>query len=152
MTKLKEQDSGARVKLIAGFLEAKKAEDIKILDVRKKSNLWDYFVVCSGTSTVHVRTLYDTVFDEMGKLGHESAHRDVGRENKWIVLDYGDILVHVFDAESRRYYSIEKMWGEREQLAARFLKRAEKAVKKAKAAKAAKVKKKKVKNAKKRKK
>jgi ribosome-associated protein len=155
MKKNKVQDSGETAKLIAGLLDAKKAEAIKILDVRKMSNLWDYFVVCSGLSTVHVRTLYDNIDDEMAKLGHRAAHRDVGHENKWIILDYGDILVHIFDAESRQHYSIEKMWGEKDAPVSKFLKRAEKAVKMVKAAKAmkkAKAKKQKVKNVKKRKK
>jgi ribosome-associated protein len=151
MTQKQEQDSGSRVKLVAGILDAKKAEDIKILDVRKMSDLWDYFVVCSGLSPVHVRTLYDNVFEEMAKLGHMAAHRDIGFDNKWIILDYGDILVHIFDAESRQYYSIEKMWGEREELAAKFLKRVAKAVKAVKARKQ-KEKKQRIKNAKKRKK
>ena len=149
--KQKEQDSGARVKLIAGILDAKKAEDIKILDVRKMSALWDYFVVCSGLSSTHVRSLFDNVYDEMAKLGHDAAHRDVGHDNKWIILDYGDIMVHIFDAESRQYYSIEKMWGEREELTAKFLKRVSKAVKHVKAKKQ-KAQKKRIKNAKKRKK
>jgi ribosome-associated protein len=151
MKQKQEQDSGARVKLIAGILDAKKAEDIKILDVRKMTALWDYFVVCSGLSSPHVRTLFDNVYDEMAKAGHPAAHRDIGHDNKWIILDYGDILVHIFDAESRQYYSIEKMWGEREELAAKFLKRVAKAVKNVKAKKQ-KAMKQRMKNAKKRKK
>jgi ribosome-associated protein len=123
------QDSQARAKIIEGLLNTKKGEDIKVLDVRKRSDLWDFFVICSGLSTPHVKTLFDTVSEEMGKLGHPAAHRDTGNDNKWIILDYGDILVHIFDAETRRYYSIETMWGEREALAAKILKRAEKAVK-----------------------
>lgn len=143
MTKEKEQDPGARVKLITGILDAKKAGDIKILDVRKMSALWDYFVVCSGLSELHVKTLNDYMQVEMKKLGHQIAHSDNGRDSKWMITDFGDILVHIFDAESRQHYAIEKMWGEREELAAKFLKRVAKAVKAGKA---------KVKNAKKRKK
>lgn len=152
MTKVKEPDSGARVKLITSMLDEKKAEDIKIMDVRKKSDLWDYFVVCSGLSTPHVRTLFDSVDDGMRMLGHAAAHRDTGHDNKWIILDYGDIMVHIFDAESRQFYSIEKIWGDKEGPVAKFLKRAEKAVKNVKMKKQKAAAKQRTKNVKKRKK
>lgn len=131
------------MKLITSVLEEKKAVDIKALNVKGASDLWDYFVVCSGLSSVHVRTLYDNLQDGMAKHGQLPAHRDTGSDNKWIILDYGDVLVHIFDEESRQYYAIEKMWGEREELAGSFLKRMEKTIK---------AKKEKVKHAKKRKK
>ncbi len=129
----------AALRHAVSILEARKAEGL--------SNLWDYFVVCSGLSAIHVKTLYDYLREEMEKYGHEAAHRDTGFDNKWIIVDYGDILVHIFDRESREYYSIEKMWGEREDKgnAAKFLKTMKKKIK-------AKKQKRKAKNAKKKKK
>jgi ribosome-associated protein len=129
MTKKAGQGGDGMLQAITSILDSRKAEDIKVLDVRKMSDLWDYFVVCSGLSPVHVRTLYDNLEDGMSRLGFSAAHRDTGYDNKWIIVDYGDMLVHIFDRESREFYSIEKMWGEREELAASFLKRMKKTIK-----------------------
>jgi ribosome-associated protein len=125
----KKNAADRTLKMITSILEEKKAVDIKVLNVKGNSDLWDYFVVCSGLSSVHVRTLYDNLEDGMAKQGQLLAHRDTGIDNKWIILDYGDILVHILDSESRQYYSIEKMWGEREELSGSFLKRMKKTIK-----------------------
>ncbi|HRU38898.1 MAG TPA: RsfS/YbeB/iojap family protein, partial [Candidatus Goldiibacteriota bacterium] len=71
---------------------------------------------------VHVKTLYDNVKDGMAKIGHNAAHADTGHDNKWVILDFGDVLVHIFDAQSREYYSIERIWGEKASNAAKFIK------------------------------
>jgi ribosome-associated protein len=142
MTKKAQDGAGGMAKRAAAILEKKKAVDVKLHDVRGMSDLWDYFVVCSGLSPVHVRTLLDHLEDEMEKLGRPLAHKDTGHDNRWVISDYGDFLVHIFDADSRQYYAIEKMWGEKEELPAAFIKKVNRAVK---------AKKEKRKNAKKRK-
>ncbi len=96
------------------MLYDRKAENIKVYDVRKMSDLWDYFVVSSGNSPVHIKALYGYLEKEMKKEGEKPVSKDIGLDNKWIILDYGDILVHIFDEETRSYYSIEKIWGEKE--------------------------------------
>ena len=110
----KKQPVESSAEKIVSVLDAKKGEDIKVLDVAKISGLWDYFIICTGMSSVHVRALYNHLDDEMQKAGTEMAHRDIGLDNKWIIADYGDVLVHIFDRETRQYYAIEKMWGEKE--------------------------------------
>ncbi len=102
------------LKTAVAVLDDKKAVNIKIYDVRKISDLWDYFVVSSGESPVHVKALYEYVEKAMKKEGEKPVSKDIGLDNKWIILDYGDILVHIFDEETRSYYSIEKIWGEKE--------------------------------------
>ena len=110
--KVKEKD---KLKKIVTMLDDKKAEDIRVLDVNKASDIWDYFVVCSGTSDVHIKTLHDYLDSELKKQGEKILYRDKGLDNKWIIVDYGDVLVHIFDGETRKYYAIEKMWGEKEE-------------------------------------
>lgn len=95
-------------------LDDKKAANIKVYDVREISDLWDYFVVSSGGSSVHIKALYGYIEKAMKKEGEKPVSKDIGLDNKWIILDYGDILVHIFDEETRSYYSIEKIWGEKE--------------------------------------
>lgn len=131
MTEKKAAGAGinSTLNLITSILDGKKAQDIKVLNVKGTSDLWDYFVVCSGLSTVHVKTLCDSLQDDMAKHGQPAAHVDAGLDSKWIIADYGDILVHIFDEKSRQYYAIEKMWGEREEGAAKFLKRMSKTIK-----------------------
>jgi ribosome-associated protein len=99
---------------IAELLDEKKGEDIKVFDVDSASDLWEYFVVCTAGSMVHARTLHNYLQEEMKKEGHFLAHHDTGRDDRWIVMDFGDVVVHIFDRETRGYYAIEKLWGEKE--------------------------------------
>lgn len=102
------------VETIIGLLDSKKAENIRVFDVNGASDLWDYYIVCGGNSSVHAKALYDYVEKEMKDAGTVAVHRDTGYDSKWLILDYADVLVHIFDKESRLFYNIEKMWGEKE--------------------------------------
>jgi len=114
--KRKKTEGGtlAGLKLAVKALDDKKGEDIKAFNVHNISDMWEYFVMCTGTSGVHIRTLFNNLKDEMNKAGRPILYRDMGLDNRWIIADYGDILVHIFDEETRKYYAIEKMWGEKE--------------------------------------
>ena len=98
------------VKLAVKALNDKKGEDIKVLDVRAATPMWDYFIVCGGTSTVHTGALRDNLKKDMAAAGYTIAHEDRDHEHKWLVVDFGDILVHLFERETRGYYNLEAIW------------------------------------------
>lgn len=100
-----------KAKNIAKILDKKKAIDIIGIETKELTVMSDYFIIASGTSNTHVRALADEVDDEMKKLGIEVDHIE-GRATGWILLDYNDVLVHVFQPESRQYYNIERLWND----------------------------------------
>ncbi len=100
-----------KAKKIAKILDKKKAIDIIGIETKELTVMSDYFIIASGTSNTHVRALADEVDDEMKKLGVEVDHIE-GRATGWILLDYNDVLVHVFQPESRQYYNIERLWND----------------------------------------
>ena len=100
-----------KAKNIAKILDKKQAIDIIGIETKELTVMSDYFVIASGTSNTHVRALADEVDDEMKKLGVEVDHIE-GRATGWILLDYNDVLVHVFQPESRQYYNIERLWND----------------------------------------
>lgn len=98
-------------KNIVKILDNKKAMDIDLIQTQELTIVSDYFVIANGTSNTHVRALADEVEEEMSKLGVEPDHIE-GRATGWILLDYGCVLVHIFDPQSREYYSLERLWGD----------------------------------------
>jgi len=102
---------------IVKALDSKRAEDIQVIGVKNLTILGDYFVIANGTSTTHTKTLADEVEYQMTKLGVEPLHRE-GRGNgsNWIVLDYNDIIVHVFYKETRDFYQLERLWADGEKM------------------------------------
>ena len=100
-----------KAKNIAKILDKKKAIDIIGIETKELTVMSDYFIIASGTSNTHVRALADEVDDEMKKLGVEVDHIE-GRDTGCILLDYNDVLVHVFQPESRQYYNIERLWND----------------------------------------
>ncbi|MCE5299460.1 MAG: ribosome silencing factor [Spirochaetia bacterium] len=111
-----------KVAVIVNALDGKKAEDIKVFNVANQSDMWDYFIVCTGTASVHNRAIRDSLKKAMAESGYHSLYEDRDYDTHWIVIDYTDILVHIFDRETRLYYSIEKIWGENEEPAEKYLK------------------------------
>lgn len=98
-------------KNIVKILDNKKAMDIDLIQTQELTIVSDYFIIANGTSNTHVRALADEVEEEMSKLGVEPDHIE-GRATGWILLDYGCVLVHVFDPQSREYYNLERLWGD----------------------------------------
>ncbi len=98
-------------KAIAQVLDKKKAIDVKAIHITEYSIVADYFIVASGTSNTHVKSLADDLEFEMSKLGVEPDHIE-GRATGWILLDYGSVIVHVFTPESREYYNLERLWSD----------------------------------------
>lgn len=94
-------------------LSAKKAKDIATVYVREKSSLCDYFVIASGTSSTQVRAMGEYVEEQMEKKFSLSPVREEGmRDGRWSVLDYGDVIVHIMQDETRLFYHLERLWAD----------------------------------------
>ncbi len=100
---------------IVTVLDEKKAEDIVAIETAGITIVADYFVVASATSNPHVKSLADDVEDELAKLGVFTSHIE-GRSTGWILLDYDDVIVHIFLNESREYYNLERLWADAKQV------------------------------------
>ena len=101
-----------RGEIIKNAREDKKASDIEILDVSKQTSLGDYFIIASCQSAVQVRACVDEVEEKMLEAGFPPKHKEGYRGGSWILIDYGDIIVHVMQQEAREFYSIERLWDE----------------------------------------
>lgn len=90
----------------------KKAGDIVILDLRTLTYITDYFVICSGTSTTQISAIADGIGQELAKAGIHPSHIEGQAEASWVLMDYGDVVVHVFDEQTRIHYALEKLWAD----------------------------------------
>ena len=91
-------------------LNDKKGEDIIIIDITGISVLADYFIIANGTSDSQVNALVDNVEEELHKAGYSLKQREGQASGSWVLLDFGDIIVHVFDKENRLFYDLERIW------------------------------------------
>ncbi len=91
---------------------SKKGFDVKILKLKKISSVCDYFVICSGSVDVHVKAIADAVDDGLRKKGIYPSHREGMEGATWVLVDYFDVVVHIFDEEARQFYALEKLWGD----------------------------------------
>ena len=98
------------LKTIVDALEDKKAEDIRIIDISEVSTIADYFVITHGTNRSQIQALSDNVEERLAASGTRPKNIEGYNSANWILLDYGDILVHIFDKESRGFYDLERMW------------------------------------------
>lgn len=96
--------------LAINALEDKKAEDIRIIDISKVSVLADYFLIASGSNRSQIQALADNVEEMLGKAGHPVKQVEGYESANWILLDFGDIIVHIFDNENRLFYDLERIW------------------------------------------
>ena len=91
--------------------EDKKARDVRILDVEGISMVTDSFVVCSANSNTQVKAIADHIEEELGKDGVKMLHKEGYREGRWILMDFGTCIVHIFVEEEREFYNLERLWG-----------------------------------------
>jgi len=101
---------------IVKVLNDKKGEKIKILKITDVSTLADYMVIATGTSSTHVKALSDEVERRLNEKGFSVSHVEGYRSNSWILLDYVDIIVHIFSEEAREFYDLERLWQDSEEL------------------------------------
>lgn len=92
------------------ILDEKKALDLKLIGISDISVLADYFVIATGTSSTHVKSLADEVEFQLQRLGVRAARKEGYRSNSWILLDYENVVVHVFTPESRSFYDLDRLW------------------------------------------
>lgn len=99
-------------KYIVGLLEDKKAHDITLLSIGHLTTLADFFIIVTGTSSTHIQAMADHIEKEMTLLGFPLKHREGKAQGGWLLLDYKDVIVHVFSNEMRQYYHIERIWSD----------------------------------------
>ena len=97
---------------IQNILEDNKAEDISILDVKDKSSVTDFMMIASGRSTRHIQAIADNLIDKLKKDKIKPLGIEGYNQSEWILIDYGDLLVHVMHPTAREFFSLEKLWDE----------------------------------------
>lgn len=97
---------------IANAASSVKAQDVVIIDMRKMPNVTDYFVIASGTSTTQVNAIKDHIREKLKEARQRLWHIEGEREGLWILLDYGDVVGHIFYDEVRRFYDLERLWAD----------------------------------------
>lgn len=103
-------------KRAANILDNKKAMNINVIGIRDISVLADYFVISTGTSSTHVKALADEVEFQLKEEGVTSEHMEGYRSNSWILLDYGNVIIHIFTEESRQFYDLDRLWQDGEKV------------------------------------
>ena len=93
-------------------LEDKKAEDIQVIDISQVSVLADYFVICSAGNDSQIQALVDNVDEKMHENGYQIRQQEGRNSGTWVLLDYGDVIVHIFERENRSFYNLERIWND----------------------------------------
>jgi ribosome-associated protein len=96
------------------ILEGKKARDLNVIDITEVSILADYFIICSGSSSIQVKAIADEIYDKLTECGFSLYHKEGYETAKWILLDYGDVIIHIFHEEDRSFYNLERLWADAE--------------------------------------
>lgn len=103
-------------RLAVEALEDKKAVDVRILDIGQISTLADYFIIASGNNRNQVQAMADNVDEVLAKTGYQAKQTEGYRNANWILLDYGDVVIHLFDEENRLFYDLERIWRDGEEI------------------------------------
>lgn len=107
---MREQERMAEIAYNA--LDEKKGGDIKIIDISGISVIADYFIIANGNNISQVQALVDNVEEKMGKAGFIMKRKEGNKSSTWVLLDFGDVVVHVFDSEDRLFYDLERIWSD----------------------------------------
>ena len=102
--------------IAAKALEDKKAKDVKILKTAEQTVLADYFVICSGSTAPHIKALVDEVDRKLSEAGEPPIRREGLRSDIWVLMDFGSVIVHVFTEEARKFYNLERLWSDSEEV------------------------------------
>ena len=97
-------------RLACKALDEKKGQDIKVIDIHEVSVIADYFIIASGSNQNQVQAMVDNVEETLGRAGFEPKQVEGTKNSNWILMDYGDLIVHVFDEENRLFYDLERIW------------------------------------------
>ena len=102
--------------IAAHALDEKKARDVKVLKTAEQTVLADYFVICNGTSSTHIKALVDEVDKQLSEAGEPPIRREGLRSDIWVLMDFGCVIVHVFTDEARKFYNLERLWSDSEEI------------------------------------
>lgn len=105
-----EQNSINVAKLAIEALEDKKAEDVKVIDISEVSVIADYFIIAGGTNPNQIRAMCDNVQEKLGRAGFECRQIEGYNTANWVLMDFGDVIVHIFDKENRLLFDLERIW------------------------------------------
>ncbi|HZT96048.1 MAG TPA: ribosome silencing factor [Chloroflexota bacterium] len=108
----RDLDPSALAHRIVDVASDRKAIDVHLLDIRRLTTFADYFVVMSGTSTIHIRALANNIEESLDGDGVHPLHIEGSADDGWILLDYAQVVVHIFSAQQREFYALERLWGE----------------------------------------
>lgn len=99
-------------KLAYEALDEKQGEDIRVIDISNVSIIADYFIIANGSNESQVKALVENVMEKLEKSGYEIKQREGYGLGNWVLLDFGDIIIHVFDKENRLFYNLERIWSD----------------------------------------
>jgi ribosome-associated protein len=102
----------SQARRIVEFLQSKKAQDVRLMDIRAVTDMSDYFVVCHGESELHVQAIAAAVLEGMAQEGVRAWHKEGIQHSRWVLLDFVDVVVHIFQRTEREFYALEKLWGD----------------------------------------
>jgi ribosome-associated protein len=105
-------DPAQLAKVAVDAASDKKASDIMLLDIRDVTTIADYFVICSGNNPRQIQAIAEAIDEELGKQGANVLHKEGVADTGWLLLDFGDIIVHIFGAKEREYYRLERLWSD----------------------------------------
>ena len=108
---MSDQIETIRQRCIA-YLQSRKAEDLAVIDLRGIADFSDYFIICTGNADTQVRALADAVIEGLKSEGHRPWQVEGYDTRKWILIDFVDVVVHIFQPESRQFYGLERLWGD----------------------------------------
>lgn len=106
------KDSKVMMEEIVKLLDEKKANNISVLNIEDVSLIADYFIICSGNSTTQIKALSDHIEEKLKEQGITYNNKEGYRSATWILLDYGNIVIHIFDKEARGFYDLERLWSD----------------------------------------
>ena len=98
------------VKLALKALDEKKGKDVKVIDIREVSVIADYFIIASASNENQAQAMMDSVEETLGRAGWEPRQVEGTKNSSWVLMDYGDMIVHIFDEENRLFYDLERIW------------------------------------------
>lgn len=99
-------------------LEEKKGSEVTVIDIEKISTIADYFIIAGGSNRNQIQALMDEVEEKLGREGYEPKHVEGRNTSGWVLMDYGDIVIHIFDEENRLFYDLERIWCDGEKVTA----------------------------------
>jgi len=113
-------DIPARVRRAVAAAAGRKAMDLRVLDLADVSDFTDYFLVMSGTSERQVQALAEAIDETLRSVKVRPLHTEGERQGTWVLMDYGDFVIHIFQDETRRFYGLERLWGDAPDVTERF--------------------------------